>query len=92
MERNSQTLRSKRVERRHFLRDSLTGSVPLLVSWVAGRAGELARLARSPGWRRKTSPPPAAADSPPAPAKQELDKHYQEFARDNPPPPEYPTS
>jgi len=68
-------------ERRRFLRESLTGSLPLLVDWVAGRARRLARLAEEP---RRIAPPPAAETAPPAPAKEKLDEHYAEFARDNP--------
>ena len=71
-------------ERRRFLRESLTGSVPLLIDWVAGRARALARLVQEPTVPRRTSSPPAAKDAPPAPAKAKLDEHYSEFARDNP--------
>lgn len=68
-------------ERRRFLRESLTGSLPLLVDWVTGRARRLARLAEEP---RRIAPPPGAKTAPPAPAKEKLDEHYSEFARDNP--------
>lgn len=71
-------------ERRRFLRESLTGSLPLLFDWVTGRARKLARLAEEPTVPRRTSAPPAAKEAPPAPAKDSLDKHYSEFARDNP--------
>lgn len=70
-------------ERRRFLRESLTGSVPLLIDLVAGRARELARLVQEPTVPRRTSSPPAAKDAPPAPAKDSLDAHYSEFSRDN---------
>lgn len=74
--------------RRRFLRESLTGSVPLLLGWATSRVSSLARLMQEPVEPRRTSPPPAATESAPAPVKDELDQHYQEFARDNPDPPD----
>jgi len=78
-------------ERRRFLRESLTGSVPLLIDWVAGRARELVRLAQEPTVPRRSSSPPAASAAPPAPAKEKLDEHYAEFSRDNPDSKSYPS-
>lgn len=78
------TRRGEPPERRRFLRESLTGSVPLLVDWVAGRARQLARLLQEPTPPRPLSPPPAAAASAPEPTKKTLDEHYTEFARQNP--------
>jgi len=76
--------KKKPPERRRFLRESLTGSLPLLFDWVTGRARELARLAQEPTVPRRTSSPPAAKDAPPAPVKEKLDEHYSDFARENP--------
>jgi hypothetical protein len=71
-------------ERRRFLRESVRGSVPLLVDWVVNQARGIARLAHSEAAPAKTSAPPQAEEAPPADAKEKLDEHYQEFARDNP--------
>lgn len=79
-------------ERRRFLRESLTGSVPLLLGWVAGQARFLSNLLQPPATPPKTSPPPAARDAAPAPVKKSLDDHYREFARDNPSRPDDPCS
>jgi len=83
--------KTPRAERRRFLRESLTGSVPLLIDWVVGRARALARLAQEPTVPRRTSSPPAAKDAPPAPAKAKLDEHYSDFARENPDSKSYPS-
>ncbi|MFQ5778629.1 MAG: hypothetical protein ACE5IP_11550 [Terriglobia bacterium] len=84
MAEKTDTRKENPPERRRFLRESLTGSVPLLLGWATSRVSSLARLIQEPTAPRKTSPPPAATDSAPAPVKDELDQHYQEFARDNP--------
>lgn len=78
------------VERRRFLRESLRGSVPLLLDWAAGRARDLTRLMQEPA--RKPAPPPAAARAAPAAAKESLDQQQEEFARDNPDQSAYPSS
>lgn len=71
-------------QRRRFLRETLKGSVPFVLGWLAGRARGLARAFESPPTPRQTSPPPEApSDLPPA-AKQQVNRRYQEFARDNP--------
>lgn len=75
--------RSDADQRRRFLRESVRGSLPLLVEWVADQARGIARLARSQTGPIRTSPPPQAEDGPPAEVKTKLDHHYQEFARDN---------
>ncbi|MGH8629167.1 MAG: hypothetical protein ACREU7_00175 [Burkholderiales bacterium] len=80
------------VERRRFLSESLRGSVPLLVSWATARVRELARLIQEPPATPKTSPPPAAKSVAPAPARQELDRQQEEFARENPGASEYPSA
>lgn len=77
-------------ERRRFLRESLTGSVPLLLGWLGGQVAQVARLIQQPEPLRRIAPPPAAKDSAPPPVKQKLDKHYEDFARENPSAPDYP--
>lgn len=60
----------------------------MVLGWMAGRAAELTKLfgeSPPPGM----SPPPVAGESAPRPAKQSLDRHYEEFTRDNPTPPDY---
>lgn len=76
-------------ERRRFLRESLTGSVPLLLGWLGGRAADWLKLARHGGLVQaqaspRTSPPPVAKEAAPAETKQNLDRQYQDFARENP--------
>lgn len=71
-------------QRRRFLRDTLKGSVPLVLGWIAGQARGLARALESAPTARKTSPPPEAASDLPASAKQSADENYAKFARDNP--------
>lgn len=80
------------VQRRRFLRESLRGSVPLLLGWAAGRARELARLVHEPAPMRMPAPPPAAADAAPPAAKENLDRRQEDFARDNPDQSVYPSS
>ena len=84
MEARTEKTKARPPAARRFLRESLEGAVPLLVSWAAGRVRSLAQLLHEPTARRQTSLPPAAADAAPAPVKQDLDKHYEDFARDNP--------
>lgn len=84
MEKSAEAKNPPPGERRRFLRESLTGSVPLLLSWVAGQARLLSNLLQPPPSPPKTSPPPVVSDTAPAPVKQSLDEHYQQFARDNP--------
>lgn len=69
--------------RRRFLRESVRGSLPLLVEWVVDQARGIVRLTRSQAGLTRTSSPPQAEEPPPADAKKKLDHHYQEFARDN---------
>jgi hypothetical protein len=78
------------LERRRFLRESLRGSVPLLLDWAAGRARDLARLMQEPA--RKPALPPAAASAAPPAVQQSLDQRQEEFARDNPDQSVYPSS
>jgi hypothetical protein len=78
-------------ERRRFLRESLTGSVPLMLGWLGGRATELWRLAHGRAAPRTSAPPVAPQTAPPE-AKQKLDQHYEEFARENPDAKQYPGS
>ncbi len=80
------------VERRRFLRESLRGSVPLLLDWAAGRARDLARLVQEPAAPPKLAPPPAAASAAPSATKENLDQQQEEFARDNPGQSVYPSS
>lgn len=84
MESTTQMNKQEPVERRRFLRESLRGSVPLLFSWMAGRASALARLAQDSSSPRRPSPPPAATKSAPARVKENLAKRGKESARDNP--------
>lgn len=72
--------------RRRFLRETLTGSVPLVFGWLAGRARDLARAFEPASPAKKTSPPPEAKSDLPPTAKQAVDQHYDEFASDNPDP------
>lgn len=70
--------------RRRFLRDTLKGSVPFFLGWIAGQARGLARALESAPTPRETSPPPAVeADLPPA-TRQAIEQRHAEFARDNP--------
>ena len=85
----SSTKKTPPVERRRFLRESLQGSVPLLVGWISGGARSLMKLASGEEPRR-TSAPPAAAAKAPAAAKDALDQRQQDFARDNPGSGDYP--
>jgi len=80
------------VERRRFLRESLRGSVPLLLTWAAGRARDLARLVQEPAAPPKLAPPPAAADAAPPAARETIDQQQEEFDRDNPDQSVYPSS
>jgi hypothetical protein len=80
------------VERRRFLRESLRGSLPLLFDWAAGRARQLAHLIQDAPSSRKTSSPPVAGDSAPAPVKESLDQRQDEFAGDNPDQSSYPST
>lgn len=70
-------------QRRRFLRESVRGSLPLMLDWVAGRARSLTALAHTKPEPPKSSAPPQGAEEAPAGAKEKLDLHYQEFARDN---------
>lgn len=90
MEKSAEAKNPPPGERRRFLRESLTGSVPLLLSWVAGQARFLSHLMQVRPSPPKTSPPPAASDTAPATVKQSLDEHYQQFARDNTSPRSFP--
>ncbi len=80
------------VERRRFLRESLRGSVPLLLDWAAGRARDLARLVQQPAAAPKLAPPPAPDSAAPSATKANLDQQQQDFARDNPGQSVYPSS
>lgn len=80
------------VERRRFLSESLRGSVPMLLGWATARVREVARLVQEPTAAPRFSPPPQAPDAPPASAQDTLEKHREEFARDNPDSTEYPSA
>ena len=64
--------------RRRFLREAARGSVPLLVDWISGRPG-----VDEPAERPRTSPPPQAEEEAGADAMDALERHYQQFLRDN---------
>ena len=71
-------------QRRRFLRETLKGSVPLLLGWIAGQARGFVRALESAPAPRRTSPPPQATTDLPSAAKQAADRHYDSFARANP--------
>ncbi|MBI2956256.1 MAG: hypothetical protein HYY26_02965 [Acidobacteria bacterium] len=87
MEKKSTAQEIAPPERRRFLRESLRGSVPLLVSWLGARAVRLGRLLRPGASPPRTSPPPETEPAP-VEARQQLEKHYEDFSRDNPEPPD----
>jgi len=70
--------------RRHFLRETLKASMPLVIGWVAGRARGLAHIFQPASTLRRTSPPPEVASDLPPGVKQTLDCQYEDFVRDNP--------
>lgn len=77
------------VERRRFLRESLRGSLPLLIGWATASARSLARLLQESPAERRISPPPMARTAAPRPAQDELERRREEFAHDNPNPPDF---
>jgi hypothetical protein len=68
--------------RRRFLRDSLRGSVPLLLGLGSDALRD--RPGADPPAAGRTCPPFPAPDAPPASIKESIDRHHQGFARDNP--------
>ena len=76
------------IRRPRFLRDSLRGSMPLLLGLNGDAAPERTEDPVPPAG--KTSPPPAAPESPPVPIKEHVDRRQEEFARDNPGMTKYP--
>jgi len=75
-------------DRRRFLRAAWKHSLPVAFGWIVGQARDLAQVLETPP--RKTSPPPHAQSDLPAEAKQAADRHYDDFARDNPASPDEP--
>lgn len=74
------------------MNESLRGSVPLLLGWATARVREVARLIQEPSAAPKFTPPPQAPDAPASPAREALEKHREDFARDNPDATQYPST
>lgn len=68
--------------RRRFLRDSVRGSVPLLLGLASEPAADEPEVDSASA--RRTSPPPEIEHTAPEPTKEALDKLQEDFARDNP--------
>jgi len=73
-------------QRRRFLRGALERTASVFTAAAAASA------ARPPEPPSPPSAPPAAAEVPPEEAKKSLDRHVEEFTRDNPGQGRYPRS
>lgn len=71
---------ARKRERRSFLRGALRSTTSVLTAATAAPAN----AAGEPAAPASPAPPPEAVHVPPEEARRKLDRHQDEFARDNP--------